>query len=50
MGLGESELALAHDADHHAGELSAVDPAVHPFAHAVEPRCGKADLFGGNER
>ena len=49
-GLGEGELALAHDHGHHAGQAAAVDPAVHPFAHAVEPLSGKTDLFGGDER
>ena len=48
--LGEGQFALAHHAGDHAGQLSAVDPAVHPLAHAVEPRCGKPDLFGGDER
>jgi hypothetical protein len=49
-GLGESELALAHDHGDHARQAAAIDPAVHPLAHAVEPRCGKTDLFGGDER
>jgi hypothetical protein len=48
-GFGKGELAPAHDHGHHAGETAAIDPAVHPLAHAVEPRCGKADLFGGDE-
>ena len=49
-GLGEGQLALAHDDRHHAGQAAAVDPAVHPLAHAVEPLSGKTDLFGGDER
>ena len=50
LGLGEGELALAHDADHHAGQLPLLTQLLYPLAHAVEPRCGKADLFGGDER
>jgi hypothetical protein len=48
--LGEGELAAAHHDRHHAGKTAAVDPLVHPLAHAVEPLSGKSDLFGGDER
>ena len=49
-GFGEGELAPAHDHRRQAGQTAAVDPAMHPCAHPVEPRCGKSDLFGSNER